>query len=232
MKTSNKYIPTTDADKGIWLNNFTTKMTGYASTLGVTTAELSALQKDNAAFQYIINTVESYRQYVLNLAGYKNMMKHATVNQHIGTLPVMPTLPTAPPMVAEGIFDRVAKMVVRLKASLNYTDNIGSDLGIIASTSTIDIAALQPDINIKIDVGKPHLKWTKGVADCIDLYADRNDGQGYVYVGRLFRNEYLDITPMAANKVYDEWHYKGIFVIADTQVGLYSVVKSIDIKKI
>lgn len=232
MGTLNRYIPNSDADKGIWLNNFTTKMSGYAATLGVTTAELTALQKDNAAFQYIINTMESYRQYVLNLAGYKNMMKHATANQHIGALPVMPTLPTAPPMVAEGIFDRISKLVTRIKASLNYTDNIGSDLGVIAPSTTVDVSTLQPYINIKIDVGKPHLKWVKGVADAIDLYADRNDGQGFVYVGRLSRNEYLDITPMAANKVYDEWKYKGIYVIADQQVGLYSIIQSIDIKKL
>jgi hypothetical protein len=232
MTTTTKYIPSSDADKGIWINNFTTKMNGYATNLGVTPAELTALQKDNAAFQYIINTMESYRQYVLNLAGYKNMMKHASLNQHIGTLPAMPTLPAAPPMVAEGIFDRIGKMVTRIKASLNYTDNIGSDLGVIAASSTINISTLQPEINIKVDVGKAHLKWVKGIADGIDLYADRNDEQGYVYVGRLSRNEYLDITPMAANKVYDEWHYKGIFVIADQQVGLYSVIKSIDLKKL
>lgn len=231
MKITNRYIPLSDADKGIWLNNFSTKMAGYAATLGVTAAELSSLQKDNAAFQYIINTMESYRQYVLNLAGYKNMMKHATVNQHIGALPVMPTLPTAPPMVAEGIFDRVAKMVTRLKASVNYTDAIGADLGVVASSSSVNITTLQPNINIKIDVGKPHLKWTKGITDALDLYADHNDGQGFVYVGRLLRNEYLDITPMAATKVYDEWKYKGIFVIADIQVGLYSKVASVDVKK-
>lgn len=51
-------------------------------------------------------------------------------------------------------------------------------------------------------------------------------------MGRLSRNEYLDITPMAANKVYDEWKYKGIYVIADQQVGLYSIIQSIDIKKL
>ena len=232
MGTLNRYIPSSDADKGIWLNNFTTKMSLYAAQLGVTPAELTALQKDNTAFQYIINTMESYRQYVLNLAGYKNMMKHASSSQHIGNLPVMPTLPAAPPMVTEGIFDRVSKMVTRIKASLNYSDNIGSDLGVIAPSSTVDISTLQPFINIKIDVGKPHLKWVKGVADAIDLYADRNDGNGFVYVGRLSRNEYLDITPMAANKVYDEWKYKAIFVISDAQVGLYSMIQSIDIKKL
>jgi hypothetical protein len=232
MGTLNRYIPSSDADKGIWLNNFTTKMSLYAAQLGVTPAELTALQKDNTAFQYIINTMESYRQYVLNLAGYKNMMKHASSSQHIGNLPVMPTLPAAPPMVTEGIFDRVSKMVTRIKASLNYSDNIGSDLGVIAPSSTVDISTLQPFINIKIDVGKPHLKWVKGVADAIDLYADRNDGNGFVYVGRLSRNEYLDITPMAANKVYNEWKYKAIFVISDAQVGLYSMIQSIDIKKL
>lgn len=226
-----KFIPSSDADKVVWLNNFTTKMGLYATQLGVTPAELTSLQKDNAFFQYIISVMEVYRQNVLNMAGYKNMLKKAVGQQHIGAMPVLPTLATAPPAVPEGVFDRVSKLVTRIKASLNYTDNIGSDLGVIAPVETIDVATMQPDIKINLEVGKPHLKWKKGYSDALDLYVDRNDGAGFVLIGRLTRNEYLDIVGLPSSKVFDEWQYKGIYVIADTPVGLFSKVTSVDVKR-
>ena len=227
-----KFIPSSDADKGVWLNNYTVKLSLYAALLGITPAELIALQKDNAMFQYVIGMTESYKQTLVNITGYKNMLKHAVGQQHIGALPVPPTLPTAPAAVPEGIFDRVSKLTVRIKASTNYTDNIGSDLGIISATPTIDVDSIQPEISIKLDVGRPHLKWKKGNADAIDLYADRNDGAGFVLLGRLMRNEYIDVTSLPSTKLLDEWHYKGIYVIADSPVGLYSKVTSILVKKL
>lgn len=230
--SNSRFIPTGDSDKVVWLNNFTTKMDLYASQLGVTTAELTALQKDNAYFSYLISMMEVYRQNLLNLTSYKNMLKHAVGQQHIGTLPMLPTLPTAPEAVSEGVFDRISKLVIRIKASLNYTDNIGTDLGVIAPTENVDIATMQPDIKITLEVGKPHLKWKKGYSDALDLYVDRNDGAGFVLIGRLTRNEYLDIVSLPPTKVFDEWQYKGIYVIADTPVGLFSRIASVDVKRL
>lgn len=131
----------------------------------------------------------------------------------MGAIPALPTLPTAPPTVPEGVFDRVSKLVTRIKASLNYTDNIGSDLGILSSTTTIDVTTMKPDLSVRLDV-------------------DRNDGTGFVLLGRYTKNGCIDVVSLAAGKVYEEWKYKGIYVISDTQVGLYSNVVSIDVKKI
>jgi hypothetical protein len=230
--STTRYIPTSDADKGVWLNNFTIKLALYSTQLGVSPAELTALQKDNTMFQYIISMMEVYRQNLLNLASYKNMLKHAVGQQHIGNLPALPALPTAPATVPEGIFDRVSKLAARVKASLNYTDAIGSDLGVTTPSQSVDITTIQPELKIKLDVGKPHIKWVKGYSDAMDLYVNRNDGSGFVLIGRLTRNEYLDTVSLPSPKVFDEWQYKGIYVIADTPVGLYSTVISIDVKKL
>ena len=231
MATATRFIPSSDAEKGIWLNNFTAKLAVYAVLLGFTPAEITALQKDNAFYQFLISTIEQFRQYLLSLAGYKNMAKHAAKDQHIGAMPAPPTLGTVPPAVAEGIFDRASRLAARAKVSPNYTDNIGTDLGIISPSITVDMATIQPELKIKLEVGKPHVKWVKGISDGLDLYADRDDGQGFVFVGRLTRGEYLDTTDLATGKVYDEWKYKAIYVVADTQVGLYSNVISVDVKR-
>lgn len=230
MSTS-KFIPTSDPDKVVWLNNFTTKLSTNATLLGFTTAEITALQKDNAYFAYLITTIELLRQNLLNFVGYKNLTKYAKKDQHNGALPTLPSLGTTPPAVTEGIFERAAKLAGRAKLSLNYTDPIGADLGIISPSSTVDVSLLQPELKIKIDVGKPHVRWIKGYSDALDLYVNRDDGLGYVLVGRFTRNEYLDVTALAPTKVFDEWNYKGIYVIADTPIGLYSNIVSVDVKK-
>lgn len=227
-----KYLPTTDAAKAIWLNNFTNKLIVYGTQLGVSPSEVTALQKDNAAYQYVINLLEQYRQSVLHLTGYKNMMKHSIGQQHIGAIPLIAVPPTPPPAVTEGIFDRVTKLASRIKASLNYSNNIGNDLGIIGATSETDVHSMRPKLKIKLNVGKPHIKWTKGEADATDLYVDRNDGLGFVLIGRFTRSEYLDNASLATGKLYDEWHYKAIFVVADKLVGSYSSVTSVDVKRI
>lgn len=226
-----KYLPTTDAAKAVWLNNFTNKLMVYSTQLGVSPTEISNLQKDNAAYQYVINLLEQYRQSVLHLTGYKNMMKHAIEQQHIGAIPLITAPPTPPPAVPEGIFDRATKLATRIKASLNYSTNIGNDLGIIGTTSDTDMHSMQPNLKIKLNVGKPHIKWTKGEADATDLYVNRNDGHGFVLLGRFTRSEYLDTASLDASKLYDEWHYKAIFVVADKLVGLYSKVVSVDVKR-
>ena len=232
MRTSS-FIPTSDSDKVVWLNNFSTKLGTYAANVGVTAAEVTATQKDASLYQYIINLLEVYRQTLKNLTGYKTQVKHAVGQQHLAAIiPSLPTLGTAPATVPEGVFDRVSKLAARIKASTNYTDNIGSDLGIISPSSNIDASSLQPLIKIKLDAGRPHLKWTKGESDALDLYVDRDDGAGFVLLGRLMRNEYVDIYSLPATKVIDEWNYKGIYVIADQPVGLFSSVSSITVKKI
>lgn len=226
-----KYLPSTDAEKAIWLNNFTIKVSMYASTLGVSATELSNLQKDNAAYQYVIDLLNQYRRAVSNLTSYKNMMKHAVNNQQLGVIPTFTVLPTPPPSVPEGIFDRVTKLATRIKMSLNYTTAIGNDLGIVSSTTDIDTYSLKPELRISLNVGRPHIKWTKGQADATDLYVDRNDGLGFLMIGRFTRSEYLDITVLPDGKRYEEWHYKAIYVIADKLVGLYSDVMSVDVKR-
>jgi hypothetical protein len=233
MMTNKSYIPTSDAEKGIWLNNFTTKLSLHATVLGVTPAELTAVQKDNTMYQYIISMIEVYRQTLSNLTGYKNMLKRSVGQQHIGAVPVLPTLPASPAVVSEGIFERITMLVARFKKTVGYTDNIGSDLGVISPvTPPVDVTTLKPELIVKLNVGRPHIKWIKGVSDAIDLYVDRDDGSGFVLLGRLLKNEYIDAATLLAPKIFDEWSYKAIYVIADTQVGLFSNVVSIDVKKL
>lgn len=230
-KTS--FIPASDNDRVVWLNNFATKLGTYAASVGITTAEVTAIGKDAAMYQYIITLQEIYKQTLQNITGYKSLLKHAIGQQHISAaIPALPALNTPPASVPEGIFDRVSKMVARIKASFSYTGNMGSDLGIVSPSVVFDASVMQPALKVKLDAGRPYIKWIKGEADALDLYVDRNDSAGFILLGRLMRNEFVDIGALPANKVIDEWNYKAIYVIADQPTGLYSSLVPITVKKV
>lgn len=232
MSSSINFIPNSDSDRSIWLNNFSTKISTYATLTGISAAEVTAVQKDAAMYIYIINMLEAYKQTVNNITSYKNLLKHAVGQQHLGAIPSPPTLATAPAAVTEGVFDRISKLAKRMKASTNYTDAMGQDLGIIAATQTIDVNSLQPDLKLNLDAGRPHIKCTKGYADAIDLYVDRKDGAGFVLIGRLLKLDYIDVANLPANTVLSEWDYKAMYVIGNGNVGLMSSVVSVVVKKL
>lgn len=225
------FIPSSDSEKGIWSNNFSTKINTYATTLGLTAAEVTAIQKDIAMFIYILNMQEAYKQTMNNITSYKNLLKHAVGQQHLGALPTPPVLPTAPAAVPEGVFDRISKIVKRIKASVNYNEAMGNDLGIIAPVQTFDPALLQPELKVTLDGDRPHIKCAKGYSDAIDLYVDRKDGVGFVLIGRLTKPDYIDVANLPANVLLAEWDYKARYVIANDVVGVTSSVVSIVVKK-
>lgn len=226
------YIPTTDIDKLMWLNNLSLKMSFYANTLGISSAEVTALQKDAAMFNYIINMQEMFKQTLQQITSYKSLLKYPHNQQHLGALPNIPTLPAAPAPVPEGMFERVSKLVQRIKASPNYTTPIGNDLGIIAASSKVDTLNLQPKLKVTLEAGQPRIKCTKGIADGMDLYVDRKDGNGFVLITRLFILDYLDKAPIPGDDSIKQWSYKAMYVKGNDNIGLMSAEISVVIKRL
>ena len=224
------FIPNGDAEKVIWLGNFKSKLPNYAAVLGLTTADLNAVNNDYNMVKYIVDMLAAYKQTTSNIVAYKNLLMHAHNQQHLGSIPII-TLSAAPAAVTEGVFDRVSKRAQTIKASPAYTNAMGNDLGIIAPSETIDTLTMQPVLTVKLDAGRPHIKCVKGNADAIDLYADRKDGAGFVLIGRLLKLDYIDITSLPAGIALQEWNYKAMYVIGNDQVGLMSGVVSIVVKK-
>lgn len=91
---------------------------------------------------------------------------------------------------------------------------------------------MQPDLVVKLDAGRPHIKCAKGIADALDLYVNRNDGAGFVLIGRLLKTDYIDTSNLPTTTLLAEWEYKGMFVIGNDNVGLMSPTVSIIVKKL
>jgi len=225
MSVNNNYFPNSDSERADWFSNFQLKIPVYQTTLGLSNDDVQHVIDDSKAFGYMNTVHNMLKQTLQTITSCKDLMKSNTANQQpLGAMPVMPVLPLAPTAVPSGIFNRMRSLVQRIKTAPGYTDSIGHDLNIIAPANTVDVTTIMPVLKAKPDVGRPHLKWKKGIAEALDLYCDHNDGNGFVFVGRFLRPEYLDLTQPSAGKISDSFKYKGVYVIADQQLGLMSQV--------
>lgn len=224
-----QYLPVADADRVIWLNNFSAALSQFSATFGLTAAELQSVQRDAAYFAYSVQLQNDARQYLQSLTQYKNSMRSGSAQAATVPLPVLPAIASPPPAVPPGIFSRVTTLVLRIKRATSYTTAIGQSLGVIAPVSTFDPNNAVPELTIRLDGGHPFLKWKKGEFDAMAVYVDRGDGNGFGLIRHTVKTGYLDVEPLPANTFSVNWSYRIKGMIGDDEVGQFSQVISINV---
>jgi len=225
------FIPKDDQGKADFLDNAALKLPGYAAVLDVTPAEVASVQADAARFNYIMDMQEAYKTFKQKVSDHKNLLRDGPLGAPMSALPVFPALPVAPAAVGAGIFVRISKLAGRIKNHLAYTKDIGEDLGLVGDEQTIDIPNLKPILSHRLDVGRPLIIWSKGPADSIDIYVDRKDGLGFVYLANDSQPDYLDTFPVPAGVTTAVWDYKAVYKIGNDQVGQLSEAISVTVTR-
>ncbi|MEK6614619.1 MAG: hypothetical protein AABZ32_00680 [Bacteroidota bacterium] len=131
---------------------------------------------------------------------------------------------TPPPIVPPGIFPRIAKMVQRIKASPDYTDAIGHDLGIIGSEHVIDPASMKPVLKLVFEANTVKVQWPKGHAHAVRI--EKDSGSGFQFLAIDTVPDYTDTTPITAAVTLK---YRAMYIINDELVGQWSDVVSITV---
>lgn len=166
------YLPHADKDKVAWLMNFNTIFAGTAPLLGFTAAEIAAVNTDYLAAQYIINTLEIFKNEMHERTKYKELLFDGEIGTELGEMPTLPTLPTAPDAVPAGIFRRIGKIVQRIKNHPKYNDAIGKNLGIIGAERIVDLNIIKPTVSVKaVTADSISLDFVKGAMEGVVVYA-------------------------------------------------------------
>lgn len=223
MAKSN-YLPRTDKDRVVWLNNFASKFAQVFTGLGFVAADVTSVNNDAAMFSYLINQVELYTTAKEQRVDYKNLIKDGPLGTPGGLVPVAPAAGTIPTTVLPGIFARISQLVPRIKNSVTYTDAIGKDLGIIGAQQTFDPSQMKPLLKLAMMGGQVEVQWIKGEADSLRIESDKGNGWQLLSIDTV--PHYTDTTPITAPAV---WKYRAMYQIADEQVGMWSDVNSITV---
>lgn len=228
--TKNHYMPFTDEGKVTWLNNFSAKLPDHAAVLGLSPTQLTSVNNDAIMFSYIVNLVNAFKAGQSERVGYKDILKNGAENTPLSPVPVFNN-PTAPTVVPAGIFIRIGRLVRFIKSNPSYNESIGSNLGVIGAEADESTMEMKPILKINLDAGKPVIAWKKGKADSIDIYVDRGDGKGFIYLANDSAPDFTDKSDITSNEKIAEWKYKAIYRIKDEQVGSFSDDTAIMVKK-
>lgn len=216
------YLPKDEPGKRKWLTNYAAKLPTYAATVGVTPAEVTQAAADSLFFNYVCDAHAQHTKTTRDWTAYKAAAASGTA---LGNLPSTPALPPAPPAVPPGIFPRNCAMAARIKKHPANTGAIGK-VGIIGAEQTIDYTSLKPLLQISQQAGHPIITWRKQGMDSLELWVDRGDGKGSVFLAIDTVPDYTDTAALPAAGASAVWKYKGIYREDDAQVGQWSDVAS------
>lgn len=224
------YLPTREAERVTWLNNFNTKIGGYATTFGITAAEVLILKNMAVLYSYTINLIEQSKSFTQELTKFKNVLSIAPNGTTLGALPVL-TPPVAPALSPAGAFTFVGGLVKRIKGTTaSYTEAIGEDLGIIGDETSFDENTFQTTLKGMSLPGNNEISFTKKGVDGINVYSHPVGGTDpNVWEKLAFDSSspYNDTRPLAVAGVPENRKYKGRGVIHDVEIGQWSDILSL-----
>lgn len=212
------------------LTNFSGKIENYAPALGVTPDEILSVKADSTFFTYVMDVQNRIQKHSKEWTSYKRLLRSSAKTVNLGDVPVWNAVP-APPTVKADITGRFAKLVQRIQGSDNYTEAIGSDLGIntiSAVTTPAELAAMKPVLKIHLVAGQPIIEWKKGDADGIEIHKAIGTGE-YQYLATDLRPHFQDKSPIPAHGESAVWKYKAIYISGDDRVGQWSDEVSISV---
>lgn len=230
----NSYYPVRQADQILWLGNFAGKLPALATTLGLTTAQVTAIIADCNWLIYVLQSwLPAGRSWALATTD------SATEAQTgVGAVPMVlpvftaPALPAGVAAVNPGALTRIFALVQAIKDSGKCSETNATNLGIIGSAQTgPDLTTIQPIISAVVSGNHVEIKWGWGghgaYLDSCEIQVDRGDGHGFVLLTIDTTPGYTDTQPFPAT--FSKWTYRAAYRVNDQQVGLWSAPVSVTV---
>ena len=173
------YLPKPERVMEGWLSNFSSRLQTIGASLGLTPAQIAAIEADYLACKFLLDIEDLFKAELHERTEYKNTLLKGKIGTVITNYPGLPTLPAAPAQVPAGIIPRIETTVQLIKNSPNYTEAIGQSLKIIPAGKTpgnltpLEKTELKPVGKIVENSGvEIKIKWAKGNADGVIVYVN------------------------------------------------------------
>ena len=212
--TKTYYMPKDDVGKARLLEHLAKHLPVHAAALGLTENDINEVKADAAAFAYTLSALETVQSNGKLWTAFKNQQRDGGSG---GTAyPNLTNLPAPVPAVPLGIIPRLSNLVARIKAARGYSEAIGKDLNIVGTVQVMEI-----------DEVKPIIQWSKGDADALEIWVDRNDDRGFGLFTIANSPRITDTTPAPATPV--QWKYKAIYRLKDDRIGDWSTITPVSV---
>ena len=151
MRPDQRWFPTNRVARAAWFESFSVQFAVVAPSLGFTQADVDAVAADNAMVQFAAAALISLES---QIAAARSFERSMTLGRNDGRQTHFPELavPAMPAMVNTGIFERLEKLVRRIRVAPGYNPSVGALLGINRTTHRIaDPQSYVPTIKVTPD---------------------------------------------------------------------------------
>ena len=208
-----------------WFKNLGTGLGKYGATLGLSPAEITDAQANCAFGAAVLGVQGAVGEYAQGFTRFKNAALYAT--EQCTAWPAGFTLPAGLAAVSHaGVVPLLTVLVARIKKHPAYTKQMGEEMGIEGADVTVTpsaLAASKPVLKVVLEAGgHPNVKWIKAGMDGIEIWVDRGDGKGFVFLTIDTIPDYLDTCALPAPGAGAVWKYKAFYRLNDAQCGQWS----------
>lgn len=132
------YYPSRIGDQVNWLDNYAVKLPLHGPTVGATAAEVTASTNDARWCNYVLGTwLSSVRNFSPSTTdAVDDVLTGAGVGAIVLPTFVTPPLPAGITVPPPGALTRIFTLIAKMKLSPNYTEAIGTDLGVVGAEET------------------------------------------------------------------------------------------------
>jgi hypothetical protein len=223
------YINSTDDGLAKQMITFKENVPGELAALGllVTDADIVQQALDATRFRAVVDFNSTMQSAAMSWTAEKNFERDggslAAASQ---TVPVLPT--NFPAAVPAGILPRFRTLAQRIKGMHTYTPAIGQALGIEGPAAVAPAAiagTAQPVARGRALVsGGAEIGSTKGDAEAVDVYGQRDGDAAPVHLARVMHLPYIDARPLLVAGKPETRAYYTVFVRNDQQYGQPSAI--------
>jgi hypothetical protein len=195
------YIPRSEPQLAIWLQNFGKKISTHGQALGLTAEEIKLAETRCSETSAKITEIEQKKTELQQIVAAKDDLKNDTLVSIRG-------------------------FVTRIKAHTVYTEPIGHDLGVIAANSIANVSSNKTQLKVEALPGRVRISFTKKGFSGVNIYTRGNGTAQWSYLARDNNSPYDDVRPLT-NGQPEKREYMAIGVVGDDEVGQPSDIVSV-----
>ena len=230
------YYPSRIGDQVNWLANYAAKLPIYGTTLGLSAGEVTAGVNDAKWCNYVLGVwLTAVRAFSPSTTNAVDEVLTGKGNAAV-VLPTFaaPALPAGVSAALPGALTRIFTLVAKAKLSPNFTEAIGTDLGIIGAGVTPTPGTASPRFLTELlqgTNGTQTVKITFYKHGHMGVYGESRRGPNGVWEFLAIDTEspYLDERPLAAAGAPEVREYRLRFWDNGAEVGDWSDVAKVTV---
>ncbi len=207
--TTYSFFPTTEAGQVVWLSHYALKLPIDGPVCGIDAKEIAATLTDCLYYVWLLqHWYPAIHRDAKEATAYKLLMTSGSGKSSIN-YPQPSVFPDPPPAPAPGIQKRLFSQIARIKASLNYHEAIGHDLGIIATANTTEHPVPQPSLLVELGPAgsRVRIDFKKYGHDGIWIES-RINGSDWSFLAIDTVKPYLDERPFEPGNTHETREYR------------------------